>query len=330
MSLAANPDFIHIGPTKTGTTWLQENLSKHPDVWLAPVKEINFFWGMGRKLDPPPIYSTRRLSVRNLKNVVKIALRHFFGNPRFRWRRKYSERRWQYYIEGKSFSVKELLWDFKYICGLQSSRWYFSLFPNKNGLITGDISPLYYRYSEDEIKKLAKARPDLKVIISLRDPIDRIWSSAKMVYLKNQGKELHEVSSRQFRSSFNWSFMGCPGYLPFIQKWREHFPKENIKIVYFETLRQDAAQYLSEIMQFLGLDPSRYEFDKVVLSKKVHEGLEVSIPRHLEEYLAYLLEPSTREWYEYSKSDHARKWLDHCEQVIDGAHKKSPPYQRAF
>lgn len=38
------PDFIGIGPPKTGTTWIFRNLQSHPDVRLPTIKETHF-WG---------------------------------------------------------------------------------------------------------------------------------------------------------------------------------------------------------------------------------------------------------------------------------------------
>ena len=37
------PTFVHIGPGKTGSTWLHEVLSLHPDVYLTPAKDLYFF-----------------------------------------------------------------------------------------------------------------------------------------------------------------------------------------------------------------------------------------------------------------------------------------------
>ena len=37
------PTFICIGAQKAGTTWLYENLSRHPDVVMPPMKEIHYF-----------------------------------------------------------------------------------------------------------------------------------------------------------------------------------------------------------------------------------------------------------------------------------------------
>lgn len=37
------PNFIGIGAPKAGTTWLTKCLSEHPDVYMAPIKETEFF-----------------------------------------------------------------------------------------------------------------------------------------------------------------------------------------------------------------------------------------------------------------------------------------------
>lgn len=37
------PDFLIIGVPKAGTTWLYENLSKHPDIFVSQKKELNYF-----------------------------------------------------------------------------------------------------------------------------------------------------------------------------------------------------------------------------------------------------------------------------------------------
>ena len=37
------PDFLCIGAQKAGTTWLYDNLKKHPDLGLPDVKELHYF-----------------------------------------------------------------------------------------------------------------------------------------------------------------------------------------------------------------------------------------------------------------------------------------------
>jgi hypothetical protein len=42
-SKGVKPNFLFIGPDKTGSTWLYEILRKHPECYVPPVKDIYFF-----------------------------------------------------------------------------------------------------------------------------------------------------------------------------------------------------------------------------------------------------------------------------------------------
>ena len=41
--MSNEPDFLGIGAQKAGTTWIHKNLSKHPDLYLPPEKEIHYW-----------------------------------------------------------------------------------------------------------------------------------------------------------------------------------------------------------------------------------------------------------------------------------------------
>ena len=43
------PNFLVIGAAKGGTTSLHHYLRQHPEIYLTPVKETNFFWSEARE-----------------------------------------------------------------------------------------------------------------------------------------------------------------------------------------------------------------------------------------------------------------------------------------
>jgi hypothetical protein len=47
--IGSGPDFICFGQAKAGTAWLFDQMKACPDVWMPPVKEINFLNGSFRK-----------------------------------------------------------------------------------------------------------------------------------------------------------------------------------------------------------------------------------------------------------------------------------------
>ena len=52
------PEFLIIGAQKCGTTWLHRHLSRHPQLWLPPEKELEFF-SYARHLDDPGLAAYR-------------------------------------------------------------------------------------------------------------------------------------------------------------------------------------------------------------------------------------------------------------------------------
>lgn len=59
LSLDRFPDFLIVGPQRTGTTWLHQILRKHPEVFLADPKEIFFFSRL--KMRESPKFESARL-----------------------------------------------------------------------------------------------------------------------------------------------------------------------------------------------------------------------------------------------------------------------------
>ena len=38
---ADKPNFLGIGAQKSGTSWLAKQLSKHPEIWMTPIVEVD-------------------------------------------------------------------------------------------------------------------------------------------------------------------------------------------------------------------------------------------------------------------------------------------------
>ena len=105
------PDFLGIGAQKAGTTWLYENLRRHPQMYLPNTKEIHYF-------------------------------------------------DWYFY--------KSIHWYCKHFMAVEKNK------------LKGEITPCYSTLSENKIKLIHKINPQLKIILILRNPIERAWSQAVM------------------------------------------------------------------------------------------------------------------------------------------------------
>ena len=70
VDLRCFPDFLLVGPHRTGTTWLYRNLYEHPEVLLSEPKELYFFDRL-KTLDDP----------RYRSNELSYYLRFFRDTP---------------------------------------------------------------------------------------------------------------------------------------------------------------------------------------------------------------------------------------------------------
>lgn len=135
------PSFIGVGMQKSGTRWLYQQLKHHPDFWMPPVKEFHFF---DAKF---PSKASREVVV-NPKRVVTPA-DHAFARR---------------LLALETRKDHEL-------------RTYFDLFEPAAGKLTGEITPEYAALSAEQIGQLARAMPDTKIILMVRDPVARAWSA---------------------------------------------------------------------------------------------------------------------------------------------------------
>jgi hypothetical protein len=79
------PDFMVIGPQRTGTTWLYENLKLHPQVFMTEVKEPLFFNKLDKTWHP-----------RYVSSDLDWYLKLFEESPRQKWRKtKYAIKKYR-------------------------------------------------------------------------------------------------------------------------------------------------------------------------------------------------------------------------------------------
>ena len=174
------PDFICVGPTKTGTTWLFHHLSSHPEVWLPPPKEMHYYWGMGRRS------SGRRGFIGKIKQKLLV-------NLQYKWRYQYFKQRWRaYQARAVDLNWDAVSWDLKYLFLPQSPAWYARLLDKP--LVTGDITGGYYCLGDEEITRLHAYLPEVKIILTLRDPVERLWSEARMHLLALPHRKIEDVT----------------------------------------------------------------------------------------------------------------------------------------
>ena len=289
----SKPDFIGIGPPKTGTTWIYENLSTHPQVAMPPDKEIRYFWER---------YFVGTL---NLRELLSSDHWHVRGRRTFhknRFRKHFSD------LVTLKLNFKELRWDLNYLSGNRTDRWYASLF--QQNVISGDITAKYCELPEDEIVDISRVFPRLKIIITLRDPIEREWSRAKMNLSKKPGRQLSDVAHQEFIDQFNDPPQKKSNdYAALIDQWRRCFGKDQILFLFYDELLENPFGYFSKLCEFLAISgPDSSTRNQ--LEKYVFKGVRGVVPQAYKDALFSMHREHICRLIDYLPSiDYPKNWL---------------------
>ncbi|WP_020529662.1 sulfotransferase domain-containing protein [Flexithrix dorotheae] len=178
------PNFIIIGSPRAGTTWIDNNIRCHPEIFMPKKKELHFF-------------------------------------------------------------------DRDFEKGLAYYHSYFDTVTNEK--VIGEATPSYLHKPGIAQKIYDTLGKDIKIIVSLRHPVDRLYSrywNAKSKFNENKNLTFEEkIKSKQ-------EFISEGLYASHLKKYYELFPAENILVLLFDDLEEDPAKFLKKIYQFLKVDES--------------------------------------------------------------------------
>lgn len=233
------PSFFIIGERKCGTSSLFRYLCSHPQILPGRLKESNFF--------------------RNSMSYID----------------KYLD---QYYELFPSLDDKEAI---NHWPELDENGEVFHtdlVFPIKDGVKyqTGEGSANVF--STVDPRKLKKHLPDIKLILILRDPVERAFSHHAM----------HQRFKKEGRSGFQWvtslktslffermvmkfgidgPYISPGRYVVYLKNWLKYFPLEQFFILEMTDLSsvEKANSILNKLGAFLGIDYHDYSS---ILSKK--------------------------------------------------------------
>ncbi len=201
------PDFLIAGVPKAGTTALHAALTRHPGLFLPPVKEPKFFLSDGR---PPAT-----------------------GGP------------------GDVQTYQEHVW---------RRSDYEALFePAPPGTSKGEATP-FYLYDHGAHERIARLLPDARLILLLRDPVDRAHSN--WTHLWNAGLEpeadfLTACRAEPRRQAAGWAafchYVGLGRYGEQVRHLFEVFPREQVLLLRYRDLKDAPAATLDRVCAFLGV-----------------------------------------------------------------------------
>ena len=125
---------------------------------------------------------------------------------------------------------------------------YHRWFPRPPGTVIGEWTPRYM-HDVHTPRHIARAAPSARIMILLRDPVDRYVSGYERTFVmaRNTGKTLSEadVAADQAERGL---------YFEQVRRVLDTFPRERILILQYERCRADFGAQLRRTYEFLGLD----------------------------------------------------------------------------
>lgn len=222
--IARKPDFFIVGAAKAGTTALYAFLSQHPQVYMSPIKEPNYF--------------STDIDTEHLRPQVKKRLK--------------AENLDQYFKDGMPRILHRAY--------LRNEQQYLELFKAASPDVKAGEASASYLYSEVAAAEIKKFNPAAKIIILLREPAGRAYShylmDLKLGFTEGDFANALAIDAaarpKGWGASSLYKELGM--YSTQVERYLRIFPRERVMILLHDDLRKNEKETLRSIFRFLGID----------------------------------------------------------------------------
>jgi hypothetical protein len=224
--------FAGIGAQRTGTTWLANYFSNHPQVAFSAIKELHYFDAVYRP-DLCSAYNT---------DIFPLQMQEF--KEKLNRGKLSPEESNQYHC---------LQYRIRMIEDQQQYPNYFKSIIQPAHRVFGEITPSYSMLDKEGFQAILKLFPDAKFILILRNPADRYWSHLNL----HQSRFAHFTASEQvFKCLTLPQYFLRTNYKNTLNTISDLIAESNLLVLFFEHLFDPATleQELRNITTFLGID----------------------------------------------------------------------------
>jgi hypothetical protein len=210
------PNFFVVGAGKAGTTSLHRYLSQHPQIYMSPVKEPCYF--------APEV---------RLENLTAPVLEHV----------------------RRQANGRAAVW--------LAAEWpdYVRLFQNVTDESAVGEASAAYLWSETAARNIHAHVPGARIVIMLRDPAERAFS--QYLHQLSTGltcapfhQHLRECLRRRGQQlGIHYPFLEVGLYARQVKRYLDTFPRQQIRVYWYEECWRDPANLLRDLFGFLKVDP---------------------------------------------------------------------------
>ena len=142
-----------------------------------------------------------------------------------------------------------------------------------------EATPGYFYGGKESANAINKYSPNSKIILVLRNPVDRLFSFYK--YKKSLGhisdtltfeayiEECKKIDSNQSIDKKNYDFWAMIGgkYFPLLLEWHSIFG-DRFRVYFFDDMVKDEPKFIAEICKWLELDKGQIDDNKTKIQNK--------------------------------------------------------------
>lgn len=308
------------------------SLSKHPAFARIPRKEVHYFLRQYGGVDRLTDYGRLMQFVNFVRHArfdadqeTKLARvegtdRDVYGSP---WDAE-MEQAWA--EGGQSLDrfrryLSTADWYEDYLRGPVNDDWYRGLFASvPDDKWAMDFSTTNFRVSDDGFKAMANYAEDTRVVLVLRDPIERLWSHlrfhAEVAGVKRLVDGWTMTELREFAAHHNLADSSF--YADAVESLMRHFPKERRLIVNFEDIHAYPQGVYDDVLGLVGQEPSVLPL-RDAEEPRINVSQQSSFPKGAFAHLAVDFEKDLRRLVDLGV-DFAKPWIANAE-----AHQREQP-----
>lgn len=151
--------------------------------------------------------------------------------------------------------------------------WYAKQFEAAGDRIPGEITPGYMALDTPRIELIRSVMPDVRLVLLIRNPIDRAWSHAVMKLAREQGRDVASVSDAEFEDHYRSDFSRARSdYLASIDRWTAVFGADQLLVRSHGQIKDQPRQLLVDVMHHIGAG-TEIDWESLPMSQIIDRGL---------------------------------------------------------
>jgi hypothetical protein len=269
---------------KSGTTWLYNVISQHPEIYFSYEKEVHYF----AHLHTDQISLDQKARVSRTKQAFLHIDPNRVAAPKLR---------------------QKLIWYAKYLADPVADSWYENLFSSRRQqTYCADFSNLYCHMEKDGWDHVKNISGNVKVTYLMRNPIERLWSHIRF-HLQITGRfaELQKWTKDDCLAFAKQPFIWSNGeYAATVRRLRSNLTETQLNIGFAEDMHADPRSHLRAIEDFLGI--SHFDFPEQLVKRRVNESPSATMPAYFHDLFSNYAQIQASELAELGFPA-AQKWL---------------------